>query len=355
MSTYLHLNQNSKTVSIAQIDTVYWLNKVFILLISLTFFACQNDENQAFKIDKPTHFPDFEVPEGNELTPERIELGKRIFYDKLLSVDSSLSCQSCHFQHLSFSDGKPISIGVHGNIGMRNTPALINLAYDKFFFRDGGVTRLETQAMGPINNEDEMGFDIHKAADRLAQNEEYQRMAQAAYGREMSAFVMIRSLAAFQRTLISGNSKFDSYFYNGENLLFSESEKRGEAIFFGKGNCSECHEGFNFTNFGFENNGLYLEYDDIGRGRISLLKEDDGKFKVPTLRNVEKTAPYMHDGSLPTLEAVIEHYNNGGKRHQNQSEFVKPLNLTEQEKTDLVSFLRTLTDEEFLNNPKFKL
>ncbi len=351
----LLINAISKTVSIFKIDMVYWFNKMVIILISLIFFACQNDNSQAFEIDKPAHFPDFEVPEDNELTPERVELGKRLFYEKLLSVDSTLSCQSCHFQHLAFSDGKPIAIGVHGNTGIRNTPALINLAYDNFFFRDGGVTRLETQAMGPINNEAEMGLDIHIAAGRLAENEEYQRMAQAAYGREMSAFVLVRSLAAFQRTLISGESKFDSYHYEGENLLFSESEKRGEAIFFGKGNCSECHEGFNFTNFGFENNGLYLEYEDIGRGRISLLTEDKGKFKVPTLRNVEKTAPYMHDGSLPTLEAVIEHYNSGGKGHQNQSEFVKPLNLTEQEKTDLVNFLRTLTDEKFLNNPKFKL
>lgn len=350
----INVISNAKTESISKIDSVYLLYRIVIFLISFTFFACQNDESQDFVLDKPAHFPDFEVPEDNQFTAERIELGKRLFYEKRLSVDSSLSCESCHFQQLAFTDGKSIAIGVHGNVGMRNSPALINLIYDEFFFRDGGVTRLETQAMSPINNKDEMGFDIHVAAERIAQDEEYQRLSQVAYGQEMSAFVVTRALSAFQRTLISGDSKFDSYFYNGENLLFSESEKKGEAIFFGKGNCFNCHNGFNFTNFGFENNGLYINYLDKGRSRITLLAEDEGKFKVPTLRNVEKTAPYMHDGSLPTLEAVVEHYNNGGKNHVNQSKFVKPLNLTEQEKVNLVNFLRTLTDETFLNNPKFR-
>lgn len=316
--------------------------------------ACQHDDSQDFVIEKPAHFPDFETPLGNELTAERVALGKKLFYEKAISIDSSISCESCHLQHLAFSDGQEKSIGVENRVGVRNAPALINLAYDKFFFRDGGVSSLETQAMSPILNVNEMAHGIHEAADRLAQDDSYQQLAQAAYGREMSAYVVVRALAAFQRTLISGHSRFDAYFYEEEESIFSESEKNGKAIFFGKGNCSNCHQGFNLTNFGFENNGLYEVYEDKGRSRITLLIEDEGKFKVPTLRNVEKTAPYMHDGSLATLEAVVEHYNSGGKNHINQSEFVKPLGLTEQEKVDLVNFLKTLTDDEFLNNPKFK-
>ena len=340
-------------------STVVWLPSLLreglrmgLILIFLT--SCQNDQNQVFILEKPLHFPEVQSPTGNELTAERVELGKKLFYDKALSIDSTISCESCHFQHLGFTDGKPKSIGVENRVGARNAPALINLAYDEFFFRDGGVTSLETQAMSPINNELEMAHGIHEAASRLAQDGLYQQLAKAAYDREMSAYVVVRALSAFQRTLISGDSKFDAYFYEENESIFSESEKRGEAIFFGKGKCFNCHNGFNLTNFGFENNGLYVDYEDKGRSRITLLAEDEGKFKVPTLRNIEKTAPYMHDGSLATLEAVIEHYNSGGQNHFNQSEFVKPLNLNEQEKVNVVNFLKTLTDETFLNNPKFR-
>ena len=335
----------------------FLLNKkklcVFMCLIG--FISCQNDNSSTeFVLEKPAHFPEFVSPDGNELTESRIELGKVLFYETALSIDSSISCATCHLQHLGFTDGKPKSMGVQNRVGMRNAPALINLAYDEFFFRDGGVTSLETQAMSPINSELEMDFDIHLAAARLAKSDFYQRLAMESYGREMTAFVLVRALAAFQRTLISGNSPFDAYFYEGQTTALDESQKNGKMIFFGKGNCSNCHNGFNLTNFGFENNGLYENYADKGRLKISLQAKDKGKFKVPTLRNVEKTAPYMHDGSLPTLEAVIEHYNSGGKNHINQSNFVKPLNLTEQEKANLVSFLHALTDEAFLANPKFK-
>jgi cytochrome c peroxidase len=332
-------------------------NNLCVLMCLMWFsFSCQNDSitPTEFVLEKPAHFPEFTSPKNNQLTESRIELGKILFYETAISVDSSISCATCHLQHLGFTDGKQKSVGIQNRVGMRNAPALINLAYDEFFFRDGGVTSLETQAMSPINNELEMDFDIHLAAARLAESDFYQRLAMESYGREMSAFVLVRALAAFQRTLISGNSLFDAYFYEGDETALSESQKKGKAIFFGKSNCSNCHNGFNLTNFGFENNGLYENCRDKGRLRITLQAEDEGKFKVPTLRNVEKTAPYMHDGSLPTLAAVIEHYNNGGKNHVNQSNFIKPLNLTEQEKVDLVNFLHALTDEEFLTNPSFK-
>lgn len=169
----------------------------------------------------------------------------------------------------------------------------------------------------------------------------------------MSAYVIVRALAAFQRTLISGNSPFDTFYYEKDSTALTESQQRGFVIFNEKGNCSNCHSGFNFTNFDFANNGLYQVSKDKGRSRISLKKEDEGKFKIPTLRNVALTSPYMHDGSLPTLESVVEHYDSGGKQHENQSKFVKKLNFTEQEKIDLVNFLHSLTDTSFINNKAF--
>lgn len=348
----LKLNKMANHINI--ISRKRFLLKVLMLLVWFNH-SCQSDNSTTFiSIEKPTHFPEIPTPDDNQFTISRIELGKKLFYEPMLSIDSSVSCATCHLQNRAFTDGVPKSIGVHGRIGMRNAPALINLAYDQFFFRDGGVSSLETQAMSPINNELEMDFDIHEAAEGLAESTFYQQLSQESYQREMSAYVVVRALAAFQRTLISGNSPFDDYFYNNNESALSESQKEGQAIFFGKGNCSNCHNGFNLTNFGFENNGLYLNYTDKGRSRITLQQTDEGKFKVPTLRNVEKTAPYMHDGSLQTLESVIEHYNNGGKNHENQSEFVKPLHLTEQEKVNLVSFLHALTDETFLNNPDFR-
>ncbi len=329
--------------------------RILILLSLVLFYNCERvEEASTFQVQKPAHFPNFQSPEGNELTIERVELGKRLFYETALSIDSTVSCSTCHLQQLAFSDGKTKSLGVKDSLGARNAPALINLAYDKFFFHDGGVTSLETQAMSPILNHAEMAFGIHEAGERLAKNSDYQKRSQAAYNREMSAYVIVRALAAFQRTLISGNSPFDQFYYQNDSIALTKSQQRGWTVFNEKGNCINCHSGFNFTNFGFANNGLYQVFKDRGRSRISLKKEDEGKFKIPTLRNIQLTSPYMHDGSLPTLESVIEHYDSGGKQHENQSEFVKKLNLTKQEKADLVNFLHSLTDTSFINNEAFK-
>jgi cytochrome c peroxidase len=328
--------------------------KILTFITLILFCNCERvEESPKFQVDKPAHFPKIHSPKGNELTTERVALGRKLFYEKALSIDSTLSCATCHLQRLAFSDGKVKSLGVKNSLGARNAPALINLAYDNFFFHDGGVTSLETQAMSPILNHAEMAFGIHKAGFRLAENPIYQQLSQAAYNREMSAYVIVRALAAFERTLISGNTPFDAFFYKKDSTVLTKSQQQGLAIFNGKANCIQCHSGFNFTSFGFANNGLYQISKDKGRSRISLKSEDEGKFKIPTLRNIAMTSPYMHDGSLPTLESVIEHYNSGGKQHENQSEFVRKLNLMKQEKIDLVNFLHSLTDTTFLNNPRF--
>ncbi|HEX6224983.1 MAG TPA: cytochrome c peroxidase, partial [Chryseolinea sp.] len=189
----------------------------------------------------------------------------------------------------------------------------------------------------------------------------YIKLFREAYGEKPTANTLFKAIASFERTLVSGNSKFDRYFYQKDTSAFNESEKRGYRIFFDdnyKMHCATCHTGVNLTNNSFQNNGLYLEYPDQGRYKVSSRNDDKGKFKVPTLRNVAVTAPYMHDGSLQTLEDVMEHYNSGGKGrwHPNRSPHVhvhRGLELTETEKSDLISFLKTLTDEEFLSNPDF--
>ena len=303
----------------------------------------------------PQGFPAPDIPADNAMTADRIALGKRLFYDKALSRDYSISCADCHRQELAFTDANPVSVGIQGRLGTRNSPTLVNLAWQPYFFVEGGSPSLEMQALGPIGETHEMGFNGKEAVDRLSADSSYQQSARKAYGRNFDAFVMLRALAAFERTLISGNSPFDQYQYQGQEEALSEAAKRGLAIFTSeRAACNTCHPAPFFTDFSFQNIGLRTEYIDPGRFRVSLDSADWGKFKVPTLRNIAKTAPYMHDGSLATLEEVIEHFDQGGVGHRNQSPHVQAIGLTSEEKTDLLAFLRSLTDEDFLRNPDFR-
>lgn len=311
--------------------------------------GCSKDPVVPYPLDVPSWFPKMEIPAENQLTQARVDLGRKLFYEPLLSLDSSISCSSCHLQEKAFTDGRLLSLGVDDAIGMRNAPTLANIGFAPYFFHDGGVLTLELQSQQPIFSVDEMRFSIAGFLQRIANDQEYKRMFQEAYGREPDAFGITRAIASFERTLISGNSRFDQYEYQGISDALSASEIRGRELFFSsQAKCSSCHEPPLFTNYAFENIGLYLNYADSGRARISHLEEDKGKFKVPTLRNIELTGPYMHDGSFQTLQEVIEHFNTGGVGHPNQSEDVKPLNLTEEQKADLVAFLSTLTDQAFI-------
>lgn len=302
----------------------------------------------------PSGVPLPTIPDGKEITLERVALGKKLFYDPRLSRDSSISCNSCHLQNAAFADHNPVSIGVEGRIGFRNSPTLVNVVYHPYFFKEGGNPSLESQAFGPIEEHSEMDFTASGIVDRMQDDETIQMMSHKAFGRSFDNFVLVRSLGAFQRTLISANSKYDRFQYLGETSALNESEQRGMALFFSDQlNCSQCHGGFDFTEYGIESNGTKAEYEDLGLMRLTFDSLDIGKFKVPTLRNVELTYPYMHDGSFPTLESVVEHYNQGGQNHSNQSPLIQPLNLTAQEKSDLIAFLKSLTDWEFVNNPAF--
>ncbi|MGK0384913.1 MAG: cytochrome c peroxidase [Bacteroidia bacterium] len=331
--------------------------RIPILLWSafLLFLAsCQEDEPIPYQLDIPSWFPEMEIPAGNQLTKARIELGRKLFYEPLLSLDTSVSCGTCHKLDVAFTDAIPLSLGVDNAVGLRNAPTLANIGFAPYFFHDGGVQTLELQSQQPIFSVDEMRFTIAGFLDRIEGDSEYEKMFADAYGREPGAFGISRAISAFERTFISGSSRFDQYEYQGITSALSEQEIRGKELFFSnQTKCSNCHESPLFSNYEFENIGLYFNYADSGRTRISQLTEDNGKFKVPTLRNIELTGPYMHNGSMQTLEEVVEHFNSGGVGHLNQSEEIIPLNLTIQEKADLVAFLKSLTDQSFVANSDF--
>jgi cytochrome c peroxidase len=316
----------------------------------LCILSCEVDDqiNTPFHLLVPKGFPEVYIPNDNQLTVERINLGKKLFYDPILSRDSSISCNSCHLQEFAFTDANPTSIGIEGRLGKRNAMSLANVAYANFLQRESGVPTLEMQVLVPIQEHNEMDFNIVAVAEKMNEDPQYRKLSYEAYGKLPDAFVITRAIAAFERTLLSGNSKYDT-----DQL--SESEQRGMALFFCDSlACSSCHGTFLFTNQQPENNGLYEQYTDSGRYILTGLQEDIGRFKTPTLRNVELTKPYMHDGSISSLEEVIAHYESGGMNHVNQSAILKGFTLTETERDELIEFLNSLTDYEFTQNAFFK-
>jgi len=327
---------------------------IFFGAFLLSFISCSKDPSEQIEDiipqKLPAHFDAIQYPEDNRFTQARWELGKRLFYDNLLSSNQSINCGSCHKAEFAFGDNRPTSPGVEHRPGTRNAPSLSNVAFQPYFLREGSNATLEQQIFVPIQEHNEFDFNILLIANRMNQDSSYIRQSLLAYDRIPDPYVITRSIANFERTLISSNSKYDKHLEGIVTL--TSSEKRGLAIFQDK-NCSSCHSGFNFSNYAFENNGLYENYNDVGRERFTQMNSDIGKFKVPSLRNVGLSAPYMHDGSLARLEDVIEHYDNGGTNHFNQSELVRPLNLTARDKEDLIIFLHTLTDTKFVSDKRF--
>ncbi|HQW22079.1 MAG TPA: cytochrome c peroxidase [Bacteroidia bacterium] len=332
------------------------MKKIITLLIfGIIVFSCKKEKatdpipdpgNEEILLDIPQGFPYPYVPSDNKPTPNRIALGEKLFFDPILSRDSSLSCGSCHLPNLKFTDGVPLSAGISGRTAMRNSMTILNVAYQPYAFWDGGVPNLEQQVLAPIENPNEMDFDVNLAVERLKNNPEYVLEFQKSYNLDPSVYTLTRAIACYERTLFTGKSRYDRLVHDGDSSALTISEKNGMTMFFNEeGDCFHCHVDYNFTDYSFQNNGLYLVYPDSGRARITGRSTDVGKFKVPSLRNVELTAPYMHDGSMATLEEVVEHYNSGGELHPNKSNVVRPKNLTTQQKQDLVNFLKTLTDE----------
>ena len=283
------------------------------------------------------------------------ELGEALFFDPILSRDSSVSCASCHMPEYAFSDTLPFSKGIHGIIGERNTPSAMNQSQRNFYFWDGRVESLEEQVIGPIENPKEMDLPVTLLIQRLKNNERYKTAFYNIYKENPSKELVASAIAAFENTLETSASAFDKYMKQEDTTMFSESAKRGLNIFNTKGKCFDCHFGVDFTgNDAFKNIGLYngKDLNDAGRYKINHREKDLGAFKVPGLRNIAQTAPYMHNGMFNTLREVIDYYNEPDKIISNainrDSILKKPLNLTAQEKKDLENFMLSLSDERFL-------
>jgi cytochrome c peroxidase len=283
------------------------------------------------------------------------ELGEALFFDPILSRDSTISCASCHKPEYAFADNVPFSKGIRGIIGQRNTPSAMNQAQRNFYFWDGRVESLEEQIFGPIENTTEMDLPLTLLIQRLKNNERYKTAFYNIYKRIPSKELVANAIAAFENTLETSSSPFDKYVKQEDTSLFSESAKRGLTIFNTKGKCFDCHFGVDFTgNDAFKNIGLYngKDLNDVGRYKITHQQKDLGTFKVPGLRNIAQTAPYMHNGMFKTLREVIDYYNEPDKiindAINRDSLLKKPLNLSEQEKKDLENFMLSLSDERFL-------
>lgn len=331
---------------------------LYFLLFATLLLACAREENtipeqvdEPFIVTMPSGAPAILVPDANRPTKARVELGKALFFDEALSMGHGLSCASCHFAEYAFSDTVARSVGAGGLTGLRNAPSLANLAYHPAYFRDGGIPTLEQQVLAPVHTENEMASDILAASDMLRANGHYVALSRLAYDRELDPFVITRAIACYERTLVSGWSRYDRFHYQGDATALSEEEQRGWELFNGAGaGCSDCHGGFDLSDHSYRNIGTSIDHtEDPGRERITLDPADRGKFKVPTLRNVAITAPYMHDGSMATLEEVVEHFAIGGVADPNKDPLVHPRALSAQDKSDLVAFLRALTDDRSLD------
>ena len=261
------------------------------------------------------------VPDANPLTPQKIALGRKLFFDKRLSLDGTLSCGTCHDPKLAFSDGRKVARGIGGAEGTRSAPAIVNRGYGRTFFWDGRSKTLEQQALEPILNPKELGM-----TEALVESRTGLKIAK-----------VTAALASYVRTIRSGDSRFDRY-AAGKSGALNEQEKAGLALFRGKARCSACHAGPNFSDESFHNTGIAWK-----DGRLSDDGAGEGKFKVPTLREVARTAPYMHDGSIATLEDVVEYYDRGGNVNPGLDEDLHPLHLVAEERRALVAFLRSLS------------
>jgi cytochrome c peroxidase len=288
---------------------------------------------------RPVSIP---FPKDDPYTPQKMALGKKLYFDTRISVTSAQSCASCHNPGFGWADGLAVGVG-HGMAKLgRHSPTIINAAWGAVFMWDGRLADLEEQALGPIQSPGEMNMPIEQLMGRLASIGEYKPLFAGAFpGEDMSPKTLAKAIATYERTVVSERAPFDDWI-DGNERAISEEAKRGFAVFNTKAQCSSCHEGWNFTNDGFQDIGL--PSDDIGRGKFlpGVLKMQHA-FKTPGLREIARRSPYMHDGSIATLEQVVEHYDQGGVVRPSRSDLMKPLGLSAQDKSDLVAFLKTLT------------
>ena len=311
----------------------------FLLLLSLggffVFYCCSTETT----IESRAQLAPLELEKAKQ------EFGRLLFNDKRLSVDQSIACASCHKEELAFTDGLSKSTGVKGRHAFRNSPSLFNLKDAPYFMHDGAVQTLEMQAIIPIQDTNEMGFSMKLLVERLKKVPTYSQKAKELFGREVDAFVITRSLASFQRTLISNDSRFDDFKKSDYKNGFNASEKRGWILFSDTYGCIECHSLPHFTNYKMTKNFIAINSNDWGRYRITGDEEDKGKFKTPSLRNNALTAPYMHDGSIEYIEDVFHKYHE--IKDSLPIERMKNFNPSMKDQADLKAFLETLTDKKY--------
>ena len=317
------------------------------LLLVFAFSAgCEESREAASPFAMPPEAP---APEDNLPNAARIELGRKLFFEPLLSGTNSLSCATCHNPGLAWTDGLPTAVGMDMSILDRNTPTIVNTAFASSQFWDGRAKTLEEQALGPLTSPNEMAENLATAISELKSIPGYVELFEKAYpGEDVKAETIAKALATFQRTIIATRAPFDRWL-DGDSGAMSESAVRGFDVFQNKGACVKCHSGFNFSDGSFHNIGVKTpaaKLEDLGRFVVVPLPRMRGAFKTPTLRDVELTAPYMRDGSYDTLMEVVEHYDRGGDDKSNLSPDIQPLNLSEEEKQDLVEFMRSLTGEQ---------
>ena len=288
------------------------------------------------------------VPADNPLTIQRVELGRTLFFDKRLSADNTIACASCHLAQFGFTDGQPVSAGIKGQKGGRSAPASINRVFSSAQFWDGRAATLEDQSIGPFTNPIEHGFTNYDVMiAKMKKIPGYNTLFLQVFGEDITIGNVGKAIASFQRTVLSGNSPADRFDQGGEAGAISAPAQRGLLLFRDKARCTKCHSGFNFTDEKFHNIGTGWDDNKVDLGRYMVTKnpEDIGALKTPTLREIARSAPYMHDGRFKTLEEVVNFYNQGGVKNPHQDPLILPLELTKEEKQDLVQFLRTLAGE----------
>jgi cytochrome c peroxidase len=316
-------------------------NLVFGLCLTSCVAAACATPVRAADGDVPLGLKPLKPLKSNPQTPEKIELGKQLYFDKRLSADNSISCASCHDPKKGWSNGEATAEGFEGQRGGRSSPTILNSAYHRMQFWDGRAGSLEEQALGPIANPIEMNLPVEEAIKRLKGIDGYVKQFEAVFDDGLTAENVAKAIAAFERTVLAGNSPYDRY-KAGDKTALSEQAEMGRKLFFGKANCSACHAGAHFSDNAFHNIGVGMDQEnpDMGRQAISKLAGDTGAFKTPPLRDIAKSAPYMHDGSLATLEDVVEFYSKGGIANEFLDEEIFELKLSDEQKAALVVFLK---------------
>jgi cytochrome c peroxidase len=292
----------------------------------------------------PIGLPARDTPKDNPLIAERVRLGRQLFFDSILSADKTVACASCHSPEHGFAGAGDRPRGIRGQQTQRKAPSLLNRAYGSFFFWDGRTKSLEEQALKPIEDPTEMGSAMPEVLKRLGESSDYKTKFEKAFTDGITKENLGKAIASFERVLLRGDSPLDRFREMGQRSAMTAEERHGQWLYESKGGCWKCHNGPNFTDERFHNTGVSWKKEPLDLGRFSVTKVDTdlGKFKTPTLRGLSLTAPYMHDGSMKTLDEVVDYYNRGGNKNSNLDPLIAPLNLSEEEKKALVAFLKAL-------------